>query len=268
MPPQKKKNSVRRRGRPAKRSAQSSRPTDWLYYLEPIVRELPVALEILRRLRWAFALKEKGLAVAPWPAGRYRMPRAPSQSEERASNWPASAFGFLRSPQDVLRRLLAPEEMAAKLGRAELKRHLDRWESEVRDWGHAIWLGRGETLRLRSQRWKLRESIETLKVFPGGEWSDSRAARVINDVESNPHQMLPIGKDAQMSHVFAPADEFGNISDVELTDEDVAEFAARPLDERQLRRIYRGESKKGQGGVLDVDTALLGPPPKRDGDEG
>jgi hypothetical protein len=159
------KKAGARRGRPRKRPGGTSKPTDWLGYLQPIVREIPVALEILRRLRWASALKRRRLAEAPWPAGRYRIPSL-LDAKERISSWRGMKFGFLHEPEDVLLRLLAPEEMAAKLTSAELRRNLDHWESEVRDWGQAIWLARAETLRLREQRSKL--ASEATSSFASG----------------------------------------------------------------------------------------------------
>jgi hypothetical protein len=259
------RNGRKRFRKPAEASLRSSRntePVDWVAYLEPVASELPVALEILRRLRWAFALKERGLSEAPQPTGRYRR-MAPTRTANESSGRGiprARDFGFVHEADDVVALLLSPEEMVATIDLATLRGQLDLWEAEVRAWGKAIWTKRGDELRLRRQRSDLRRQIDWLKLLEGEPITDAKAARVINDADSHPGEIQAIGPNSRYSRILSPCDEFGNDSDEALDAETLSDAAEKQFEDRELRRVYKGESKKGRGGVLQIERLLLKSP--------
>src|SRR4051794_34893105 len=85
-----------------RKQARVPRPTDWLLFLAPVATEIAGVVELVRRLRWAYALARRGIAVAPWPAGAFKA---------RSAGMPSA-----------IKRLRTPEEMAASVPKQELKR--------------------------------------------------------------------------------------------------------------------------------------------------
>jgi hypothetical protein len=227
---------------------RSGAPTDWLLFLEQWLPEIRAAAEILRRLRWAVELSKRSLAEAPGPLPGWRAPYRPRRT---------------RGPVE---RVLLPEEMVARMRLPELEKHLNEWEIEVREWAHGIWERRGETLRLRDRRRRYREGIDSLRNrshrFGHPDISDAAAARHINQCESRPGVMIPIpGGHGKQGHFHVFTDPFGNPlppdEEERLLREAEDERIARPLHDKELRRIFKGEHKKSRGGILDIDPRLL-----------
>jgi hypothetical protein len=227
---------------------RAAQPNDWLLYLEPIVRELSIALEVLSRLRWAHALQRRGIAVAPLPAGRYSAKFAASEVPP-----PSSIFRDADRRSQVLAALKSPEDIAATVPRAVLLSQLAVWELELRLWGDAIWEKLGERIRLREQRANLIDFIHG--GFAAGA-SVAQAALAYDQVCSAPNEIHKT-RFGTMSRSYAPVDEFGNETGEEISPEELEELAGGARDERELRRLYRGEHKKSLGGVRDIDPALL-----------
>ena len=221
-------------------------PRDWVAFLRPVIEELPVALEILERLRWAAKLQEKGVEVAPGVLKprhyESRLPWQPSDVNASRAIW-------------TLKELKTPEEMAKTIERDKLKRLLATWEIEVAAWGRAIIGTLGETLRLRQERSELLDLVEqTTRFFP--DIGDFEAARIQEQLRSNPERPVET-KHGIISRAIVMLDEFGNELQEGPDEELLAEISKEPRDERVLRRILKGEKKKAVGGILDIDEGLL-----------
>jgi hypothetical protein len=249
------------RKKPAKRTASPKRPrrqpahtrinkpADWLFFLEPLVRQMAATLEILRRLRWAVELSKRGLSEAPGPLPGWRNRYKPKLTT-----------GFVEN-------VLMPEEMVASLTLLELQKLQSEWESEVAQWAQGIWDRRGDTLRLREKRRLYREGIETLRSgpvrFSDPSISDAAAARLVNQLRAEPGKWVRLRSGAQWMHAHAFLDPFGNALPTEvewrMLKETEEERAKPPLDDRALRRLVRGAHKKSLGGVHDIDPRLLRP---------
>ncbi len=238
------KKSGKRRGPRRKRV---STPTDWLLYLEPLVVEIETALEIVRRLRWAVELSKLGVSEAPGPLPGCRNPYRPQLNT------------------GLVEGVLLPEEMFAKLKSSELRELLREWEVEIREWAQGIWKRRGDTLRLREKRRRYVDAIDKLKNGPP-EFSDPKmsafaVARLVNDLESRPGEERRTKRGVGVMHAHAFTDPFGNqlppCAEKKLLDETEDERAAPHEDDRALRRLVKGESKKADGGVRGIDPRLL-----------
>lgn len=237
----------RRRGKATR--TRSSRPTDWLLFLEPLLPEIEAAVEILRRLRWAVELSKRGLAEAPGPLPGWRNPYRP------------------RIKSGLVESVLMPEEMVATLKPLDLRSLCDVWESEVREWAQAIWERRGDTLRLREKRQSYREAIDDLRSGPpqfgDPTITDAAGARLVNQLRAEPGRMFKLRTGAGIMHAHSFTDPFGNAlptdEEERLLKETEEERAERPEDDRALRRLVKGEHKKSRGGVRDIDSRLLRP---------
>lgn len=210
--------------------------------------EIEAALEILRRLRWAVELADRGLSEAPALMPGWRNPYKPKLKS-----------GLVES-------VLMPEEMVASLKPADLRNLRDNWESEVREWGQAIWEHRGDALRLRKRRREYQRAIEDLRRpdgFGDPKLSETAAARIENDLRTRPGEWIALTTGASVMHGHAIDDPFGNPLPLDeekrLLEELEEELAERPVDDRELRRIVKGEHKKSRGGVHDIDPRLLRP---------
>jgi len=242
-------NPIRLTASKRTKKRRASRPNDWLLYLRPIVLEVPIALEILTRLRWAHALQQRGIAVAPSPARAYRPKFALSEPLPQDT-----VFRDGDARAKVLAALKSPEEIAATLSGAELQRQLDVWECEVTMWGVAIWQKLGEHLRLRDQRADIVDFIRG-EMSPG--ISEAKAAVLYDRLTSEPNAMHNTEFGSVM-RMYVPTDEFGNEAG-EMSPQDLEDLASPGRDVRELRRLYRGEHKKSLGGVRDVSPGLLRP---------
>lgn len=237
-----------RRTRKAARP-RSTKPTDWVHFLEPLVPEIEAALEILRRLRWAVELADRGLMEAPSPFPGCHNLYTPSLST-----------GLVES-------VLTPEEMVATLKPLELRQLRDEWEAEVREWGQGIWERRDETLRLRNRRHGYLEQIENLRGGADGfgdpNMTVAAAARLENQLRAEPGKEFTLKTGVSVWRGYAITDPFGNPLPLDeekrLLEEMEDELAEQPKDERALRRIVKGEDKKSRGGVHDIDPRLLRP---------
>jgi hypothetical protein len=223
---------------------RSKEPTDWALYLEPLVAEIEAGLEIVRRLRWAVALSERGLRVAPSPAGRYR---------------PHLTAG-------IVERLKSPEEMVATLKPLELKQLCDGWESEIGEWGQPIWERRGDTLRLREKRRYYLDQIKGLRSsdkFGDANISNPEAARLVNLLDAEPCVPRHTKSGVRIIHAHVFTDPFGNPlphdEEQRLLKETKEERATLREDDRTLRRLLTGGLKKSLGGISDIDPRLLRP---------
>jgi hypothetical protein len=234
-------------------SSRTQPPPDWLRYLERVAAELPVALEILRRLRWAHALSRRGFKTAPLPAGRYRPPSRPGWAKVPQPEWLITSE---REPDQVEAALLTPEEMVATLTADEIKQLLDEWEAEVTQWGLAIWERRGDTLRLRQQRTELLDAIDRTRLFDPS-IGEAEAIRLDHQAAAEPGKQHRSRSGATFALGIQLVDEFGNDIDGPLDADTLEQLAAKPEDERSLRRRRRGDLKKSRGGVSDVDPRLV-----------
>ena len=240
-----KRKASKRPKRARKRRVQE--PLDWVAFLRPVVEEIPVAIEILERLRWAASLQKRGVKVARGRFGerRYYESRCP---------WQPSTVIPSRTIR-TLSELKTAEEMASTIEREQLCRLLAAWELEVKTWGRAIIRTMGETLRLRQERAELLEAVQqTTAFFP--DMRESEAARVHDELLSNPERTVET-KHGSLSRAIVMCDEFGNELYEGPDEELLAEISRQPRDERVLRRILKGDQKKRVGGVFDIDRCLL-----------
>src|SRR5215831_19077690 len=161
---------------------------DWISYVAPLADEMSAAVEILIRLRWAHALARRHLAVAPstFPGGggRYRSRSVDSDVQE------------------ILDRLLAPEDIVQQIQPEEIKKLLDDWESEVREWGMALWKHRGEVLRLRGERNELLDDIRWITSLGIAERGEARRMRT--ELEANPTRPVRAKSGWEWQKTFVP----------------------------------------------------------------
>jgi len=216
-----------------------------VHFLEPLLSEIEAAIEILRRLRWAVRLAERGLSVAPGPLPGWQTRYQPTVETGRVAS------------------VLMPEEMVARLEAAELRNLCDEWEAEVREWGRGIWERRGDTLRLRGRRQRCLDAIEGLRNGPYGDptLSEATAARIANQLDAEPGTMFKLPNGNQVMHAHCFEDPFGNplpYDEEERLLQETEEDRVEPLeDDRALRRLVKGEHKKSRGGVRDLAPRLL-----------
>jgi len=236
-------------GRPKRKQEpkqpRTEQPTDWLFFLEQHLPEMEAALEILRRLRWAVALSERGLTEARGPLPGFRNRYSP------------------RVKSTLVEAVLLPEEMVARLSPQELRQLCDEWESEVLEWGKGVWERRGDTLRLRARRHEYRAGIEGLRGGPFGDESltDAAAAKIVNRLNAEPEKVLTLKNGVSVMRFHSFDDPFGNplpLDEEQRLLDETEEDRKEPLaDERALRRIIGGGHKKSRGGVRDLDPRLL-----------
>lgn len=252
-----------RRSSGAAKDRRAPPPADWLAFVYRVQQEMAVAAEVLRRLRWAAALKKRGLKRAPVPAPLLPVWTFQPPTDGSYEPDPLPPAGRYR---DIAERLLRPEEMAEQLPAAKLQKLLADWELEVKEWGAAIYRARGDTLRLREKRSDYLADAEVARMFhpdvtaihAASEYNELKA---LGRVDRKRREGAKIETAFTESRVFEPLDDFGQPLPMSEKQRESIEAAIRePLeDQRALRRLLKGDLKKSRGGVLDIDEGLLKP---------